>query len=60
MGIRGQDATGSCRFSPRSLLTKGTAMKTFTLADVYYVCGIIFFVVATVYLLGANTMAVFN
>ena len=45
---------------PYSLLTKGTAMKTFTLADVYYVCGIIFFVVATVYLLGANTMAVFN
>ena len=32
----------------------------FTLADVFYALGIVFFILASLYLLGANTMAVFN
>lgn len=32
----------------------------FTLADVFYVLGAIFFFIASLYLLGANTGAVFN
>ena len=32
----------------------------FTIADVFYVLGSIFFFIAGLYLLGAHTMAVFN
>ena len=32
----------------------------FTLADVFYFFGIVFFIIASFYLLGANTMAVLN
>jgi hypothetical protein len=59
MGIRGQDATVGGEWLRRFALTKGTAMN-FTLADVFYAFGIVFFILASLYLLGANTMAVFN
>lgn len=32
----------------------------FTLGDVFYAFGIVFFILASLWLLGANTMAVFN
>ena len=32
----------------------------FTLADVFHAFGVVFFILASLYLLGANTMAVFN
>ena len=31
-----------------------------TLADIFHFFGIVFFILASLYLLGANTMAVFN